>query len=159
MSGVLNSHIITHTSYNNQWQTFYCSISRALSFSITEQYLVFENRLKGFDILKIGWIFLSVGIFHYAFKKYLPQNLLRELCCFLKFAYVLLFVKGLMKLPEWMAQQSVLRYIFLINGQSWTYFVSENKYCVKSVQIRSFPGPYFPVSGLNTEIYCVNLRI
>ena len=29
-------------------------------------------------------------------------------------------------------------------------------HCVKSVQIRSFSGPYFPVFGLNTEIYGVN---
>ena len=34
-----------------------------------------------------------------------------------------------------------------------------NIYCVKSVQIRSFSGPYFPVFGLKTEIYGVNLRI
>ena len=34
-----------------------------------------------------------------------------------------------------------------------------NKHCVKSVQIRSFSGPYFPVFGLNAEIYEVNLRI
>ena len=32
-------------------------------------------------------------------------------------------------------------------------------HCVKSVWIRSFSGPYFPVFGLNTEIYSVNLRI
>ena len=32
-------------------------------------------------------------------------------------------------------------------------------HCVKSVQIRSFSGPYFPVFGLNAEIYSVNLRI
>ena len=31
--------------------------------------------------------------------------------------------------------------------------------CVKSVQIRSFSGPYFPVFGLNTERYFVSLRI
>ena len=31
-------------------------------------------------------------------------------------------------------------------------------HCVKSVQMRSF-FPYFPVFGLNTEIYGVNLRI
>ena len=30
---------------------------------------------------------------------------------------------------------------------------------VKCVQIRSFFGPYFPVFGLNTEIYYVNLRV
>ena len=31
-------------------------------------------------------------------------------------------------------------------------------HCVKRVQIRSFFGPYFPVFGLNTEIYSVNIR-
>ena len=30
-------------------------------------------------------------------------------------------------------------------------------HCVKSVQMRNFSGPYFPVIGLNTEIYSVNL--
>ena len=30
---------------------------------------------------------------------------------------------------------------------------------VKSGRIRSFPGPYFPAFGLNTEIYSVNVRI
>ena len=28
--------------------------------------------------------------------------------------------------------------------------------CVKSVRIRSFPGPYFPAFGLNTERYGVH---
>ena len=32
-------------------------------------------------------------------------------------------------------------------------------YCVKSLQILSFSGPYFPVFRLNTEIYGVNFRI
>ena len=32
-------------------------------------------------------------------------------------------------------------------------------YCVKSVYIRSFSGLYFPVFGLNTEIYGENFRI
>ena len=31
----------------------------------------------------------------------------------------------------------------------------ELKYCVKSVRIRSFSGPYFPAFGLNTERYSV----
>ena len=35
----------------------------------------------------------------------------------------------------------------------------ENKDCVKSVQIRSFSGPYFPIFELNTGIYSSNLRI
>ena len=30
---------------------------------------------------------------------------------------------------------------------------------MKSVRIRSFPGPYFPAFGLNTERYEVSLRI
>ena len=29
----------------------------------------------------------------------------------------------------------------------------------KSTRIRSFPGPYFPAFGLNTEIYRINLYI
>ena len=32
-----------------------------------------------------------------------------------------------------------------------------NLHCVESVKIRSFSGLYFPVFGLNTEIYAVNL--
>ena len=32
-------------------------------------------------------------------------------------------------------------------------------YCVNIVQIRSFSGLHFPVFGLNTEIYGVNLYI
>ena len=36
---------------------------------------------------------------------------------------------------------------------------SLQRHCVKSVRIRRFSGPYFPVFGLNTEIYGVNLRI
>ena len=40
----------------------------------------------------------------------------------------------------------------------WTFSVSlvsplpENDHCVKSVRIRSFSGPYFPVFGLNTQL-------
>ena len=33
------------------------------------------------------------------------------------------------------------------------------KHYVKSVRIRSFPGPYFPAFGLNTERYGVSFRI
>ena len=32
-------------------------------------------------------------------------------------------------------------------------------HCVKSVRILEFLGPYFPVFGMNTDIYEVNLRI
>ena len=33
-----------------------------------------------------------------------------------------------------------------------------DNHCLKIVQTRSFPGPYFPAFGLNTKIYGVNLR-
>ena len=32
------------------------------------------------------------------------------------------------------------------------------QYCVKSVSIRSFPGPYFPAFWLNTKKYGVSLH-
>ena len=35
----------------------------------------------------------------------------------------------------------------------------DKAHCVESVQIRSFSGPDFLVSGLSTDIYYVNLRI
>ena len=41
---------------------------------------------------------------------------------------------------------------------SWTFSVSlvsplsENDHCVKSVRIRSFLGPYFPLFGQNTQL-------
>ena len=34
----------------------------------------------------------------------------------------------------------------------------EPKYCVKSVRIRSFSGPYFPAFGLNISPYSVRMR-
>ena len=41
---------------------------------------------------------------------------------------------------------------------NWFHF---SKIChyVKSVRIRNFSGPHFPVFGLNTEEYSVSLRI
>ena len=32
-------------------------------------------------------------------------------------------------------------------------------HCVKSVRIRSYSGPHFPVFGVNTERYAVSFRI
>lgn len=53
MSGILNGWIMTPAFYNNQRQTFCCSITCASSRSIAARYLVFDNRLEGFDLLKI----------------------------------------------------------------------------------------------------------
>ena len=39
------------------------------------------------------------------------------------------------------------------------YPLTRAKHCVKSVQIRSYSGPYFPTFGLNTERYSLSLRI
>ena len=41
---------------------------------------------------------------------------------------------------------------------SYYLYICE-KHCVKSVRIRSYSCPYFPVFGLNTERYGVSLRI
>ena len=41
-------------------------------------------------------------------------------------------------------------------------FFQENSgkfYCLKSVRIRSYSGPYFPAFALNTERYSLSLRI
>ena len=38
-------------------------------------------------------------------------------------------------------------------------YSENNVHCVKSAHIRSYPGPYFPAFGLNTERYGVSLRI
>ena len=38
-------------------------------------------------------------------------------------------------------------------------FLPANLYCVKSVRIWSYSGPYFPTFGLNTERYKVSLPI
>ena len=56
---------------------------------------------------------------------------------------------------------SEFRWSFPIIGINLFYLHCITKlliHCVKSVQIRSFFGPYFPVFGLNTKIYGVNLR-
>ena len=61
----------------------------------------------------------------------------------------------------------MIKDIKLINSQSirqgWNLssivvVLSEN-HCMKSVRIRSYSGPYFPVFGMNTERYGVSLRI
>ena len=47
------------------------------------------------------------------------------------------------------------------NSKSIDVFINtdSHSHCVKSVRIRIFAGPYFPVFGLNTETYGVSLPI
>ena len=55
----------------------------------------------------------------------------------------------------------VPKMIYLCNNASCIN-IRIHSHCVKSVQMRKygfFSGPYFPVFGLNTEIYGLNLRI
>ena len=40
-----------------------------------------------------------------------------------------------------------------------TFYTITKLYCVESVRIRSFSGPYFPAFGVNTKRYGVYLRI
>ena len=39
--------------------------------------------------------------------------------------------------------------------QSGPGYITRHNHCVKSVQIWSFSGPYFPELGFNTEIYAI----
>ena len=43
--------------------------------------------------------------------------------------------------------------------ESRIFFESSILHCVKSVRIRSYSGPHFPVFGLNTKRYSVSLHI
>ena len=52
--------------------------------------------------------------------------------------------------------KALFKFMTLQTGLGTTLLGS---HCVKSVQIRSFSGPYFPVFGLITEVYGVNLCI
>ena len=36
--------------------------------------------------------------------------------------------------------------------------ITRIRYCVKSARIRSFSGPYFPISGLETERVCLRIQ-
>ena len=52
-----------------------------------------------------------------------------------------------------------------MENRNWTFSVvacftwTQDFHCVKSVRIRSYSGPYFPVFELNTKRYSVSLRI
>ena len=50
--------------------------------------------------------------------------------------------------------QKNINWILLLN-----HVIRVKNHCVKSVQVKRFSGPYFPVFGLNTKIYPVNLGI
>ena len=70
--------------------------------------------------------------------------------------------RGVQKLPNMsvltfrMTPRRNTMYCILQNS---FYTKEQNTHCVKIVHIWSFSGPYFPVLGLNSEIYSVSLRI
>ena len=68
----------------------------------------------------------------------------------------------------WTEQFSVIN--LQLPWKSWLYYFNSKVFfrvlrrffklhCMKSAQMRSFSGPYFPIFGLNMEIYSKNLRI
>ena len=54
-------------------------------------------------------------------------------------------------------QKLVETFLQLFKNKNITFsdhiLLKQDKYCVKSVRIRSYSGPYFPAFGLNTEKY------
>ena len=81
---------------------------------------------------KISNLFIFLGSHWYIYF-----CALRFLCLYSEHCFKWLFMK---------VKQFVTRFYF-------------PQYYGNSAQIRRFPGPYFPVSGVNTEIYSVNSRI
>ena len=85
--------------------------------------------------------------------------------CDLKVAYTELYLFFVCKHRSTEKQQifyhKVYTYAFLwvplpkIFFETFFLFKSPISHCLKTVQIRSFSGPYFPELGLNTEIYSV----
>ena len=63
-------------------------------------------------------------------------------------------------LNHWKLETPTARKQRISDDELQKYKANYTRYhCVKNVQMRTFSGPYFPVFGLNTEIYSVNLRI
>ena len=67
---------------------------------------------------------------------------------------------------RWTSLFMFLMYVFVVNGPSFQITrirncstLTNSRYCVKSVRIRSYSGAYFPAFGLWTERYSVSLRI
>ena len=76
----------------------------------------------------------------------ISRNILLTFCCFLHFFESL---QSTNKLPNFYKNIPMSEKVIKIKLY----------YCVKSVRIRSFSGPYFLAFGLNTERYWVSLRI
>ena len=87
----------------------------------------------------------------------------------LEFSFVLLsnsnfcftFFTFVIQLPsshfDWTKQVSRFRFNFMLSN--FMIIVSSSFHCLKNVHYQSFSGPHFPVFGLNTETYSLNLRI
>ena len=87
----------------------------------------------------------------------------------LEFSFVLLsnsnfcftFFTFVIQLPsshfDWTKQVIRFRFNFMLSN--FMIIVSSSFHCLKNVHYQSFSGPHFPVFGLNTETYSLNLRI
>ena len=66
-------------------------------------------------------------------------------------------VSKFQKWPKEVKRRS--RFVKNAHKNEISFYLLRNKHCLKSVQTRSFSGPYFTVFGLNLEKYSVSLRI
>ena len=83
------------------------------------------------------------------FQAWINNLMSLRLCCWECNAF---FLPGFF----WVFSLNIFLYLYL---NILIAKVKKRVHCVKSVCIRSFPGPYFPAFGLNTERYGVSLRI
>ena len=60
--------------------------------------------------------------------------------------------------PQSLVENIRINYECMSDGEVECPFPQDIILCVKCVHTRSFSGPYFPVFGLNTEIYSANLH-
>ena len=58
---------------------------------------------------------------------------------------------------DWTKQVIRFRFNFMLSN--FMIIISSSFHCLKNVHYQSFSGPHFPVFGLNTETYPLNLRI
>ena len=74
--------------------------------------------------------------------------------CFTFFTFVIQLSSSYF---DWTKQVIRFRFNFMLSN--FMIIISSSFHCLKNVHYQSFSGPHFPVFGLNTETYPLNLRI
>ena len=103
-------------------------------------------------VKKISNLFIFLGSHWYIYF-----CALRFLCLYSEHCFKWLF----MKVKQFVAFNKLYQKVRVgdFRKEIWGTRFYFPQYYGNSAQIRRFPGPYFPVSGVNTEIYSVNSRI